>query len=262
MIRDKFLKLQGWMVEQLGLTANELIIYSIVYSYVMKDVASLEAQIPIQAFMEWTGLCKRQVLRICDELQSKGFLKVRKEAGKTSSYRLNYELVEMAKNGKLTSKNKALDGGQNVTSDKMSPVTSTSKSGDIFGKGVVTSTSKSGDIMSPVHPYITTITTKNTTYNSACVRDSYINTNISNYVPPTPRNRKEPSSLPTDTDTEKTRIQLEALKAMSAEGYDTSEHDVLREFPEAYASIDHTGKKPLTELEKALIEKSFDWLHL
>jgi hypothetical protein len=260
MIRDKFLKLQGWMVEQLGLTANELIIYSIVYSYVMKDVAQMEIQIPTQAFVEWTGLSSRQVMRICDKLCIKGFLKIREETGKANHYSLNYELVEMAKNGKLTSGNKALDGGQNVTPDKMSPLTSMSKTPDIFGKSPLTSMSKTPDIMSGVHPYITTITTKNTTYNSACVRDSYINTNIDDYLPPTPRNRKEPSSLPTDT--EKTRIQLEALKAMSAEGYDTSEHDVLKEFPEAYASIGQTGKKHLTELEKALIEKSFDWLHL
>lgn len=260
MIRDKFLKLQGWMVEQLGLTANELIIYSIIYSYVMKDVAKMEAQIPTQAFMEWTGLGKRQILRICDELQERGLLKIRKEAGKPSSYSIDYELVESAKNGKLTLTNKASGCVKNVTSDKMSPVTSMSKSGDIHDTGVVTSMSKSGDIMSPVNSL--QHTTKNTTYNSACACDINNNTKVYIQRPHTAPTAINRSSSSTDKDTEKTRIQLEALKAMSTEGYDTSKHDVVKEFNEAYDTIDTSGKKPLTELEKSLIKKSFDWLHL
>ena len=103
MLDENYYVVQGWMINRLGLSGNELIVYAIIYGFSQNEDQFCE--VGLNYLAEASGSTKRTILRSLDSLIEKGFL-IKKE---------NYI------GGIKFCSYKALC--QNVTgSDKMSPV--------------------------------------------------------------------------------------------------------------------------------------------
>lgn len=180
-IDDKYIALQKWMVTQLELSGNELIIYGYIYSFQFKSFWGKETpdkvtptEIPICDFMAWTGLTtKRGVIYILQSLQDRGLIKVIKTPGHLNSYMVTSEPVIKARKGEYHS------GEAHFTSEKIAPVKKIAPggeenfttSGETDCTGVVKNFSKSGEKISPHSIRNTLNTQKNTRIQSAQTRD-------------------------------------------------------------------------------------------
>lgn len=69
---DNFICIQGWMINDLQLKGNELIVYAIIYGF-----SQVENQVfsgSLQYLAEWTNSTKQGVLKNLKSLQDKGFI--------------------------------------------------------------------------------------------------------------------------------------------------------------------------------------------
>ncbi len=175
-IDDKYIALQKWMVTQLELSGNELIIYGYIYSFQFKSFWGKETpdkvtptEIPICDFMAWTGLTtKRGVIYILQSLQDRGLIKVIKTPGHLNSYLVTSDPVIKARKGEYQS------GEAHFTSAKIAPVKKIAPGGEenfttsseTDFTGVVKNFSKSGEKIAP-HSIRNTFNTKKNTKNTA-----------------------------------------------------------------------------------------------
>ena len=156
-IDDKYIKVQGWMATQLGLYGNDLIIYAYIYSFQFKDIQTSETistEIPLRDFVEWTKQSVRNVMRIIQKLEDKGYIRVISASGKTNSYTINKGIACSAMKGTFkTSDTRDKMSGVvgNVTRDKMSPVplTKCHHTRDKMSPVPLTKSTKTPDKMSP-----------------------------------------------------------------------------------------------------------------
>ena len=100
-IDDKYIKIQGWMVNQLELTGSELMIYARIYSFQFREMEGKDikreakpVEISTRDFMDWTRISKPCVVRSIQRLQAKGLVKVETYSGHISSYSINIEAVK------------------------------------------------------------------------------------------------------------------------------------------------------------------------
>lgn len=68
----KFVKIMPFMVEELGLKGNELIIYAIIYSFSSSDCGRYSGG--IEYLMQWTSLSKQGVINVLQSLRDKGLI--------------------------------------------------------------------------------------------------------------------------------------------------------------------------------------------
>lgn len=173
-IDDKYIKIQGWMVNQLELTGSELMIYAYIYSFQFKELLSKEekkavpTEISIRAFMDWTRLKKRAVIYTLQSLQDKGLIKSNSKPGAMSTYEIVRKSISKAQ-GKR-------GGAIDCTSVKNAPVqkiapggaTDCTGSGATDCTGVVQKNAQSGATDCTTYT-TTTKTTKKTTKTTARV---------------------------------------------------------------------------------------------
>lgn len=174
-IDDKYIALQKWMVTQLELSGNELIIYGYIYSFQFKSFWGKETpdkvtptEIPLRHFMDWTRSNKKNTILAIKRLQAKGYISVVTSPGHVNCYSIIPEVVT-----------KAMSGVSSDTSVKKTPVSKQHQGGVSSGTtsgvssdtGVVSKQHQSGVEMTPQTIHNTFNTKKNTRIQNAQTRD-------------------------------------------------------------------------------------------
>ncbi len=105
-IDDKYVKIQGWMIGQLGLTGSELMIYARIYSFQYKEMdgkdvtkAAKPVEISAKDFMEWTRINKPNVIKTIQRLSEKGLITIFSVPGHVSSYSINIRPIKQVAGG-------------------------------------------------------------------------------------------------------------------------------------------------------------------
>lgn len=75
-----FVTIQGWVINQLGLTSNEAIVYALVYGF------PEGFDKPISYIAQWIGSSERTTQRLLQRLIRDGFIKAELRTGKSTSY--------------------------------------------------------------------------------------------------------------------------------------------------------------------------------
>lgn len=110
--RDDFLLVKWWMVEELGLRGNELLIYSLIWSFSRAEEQRFYGS--IEYIMKWTGASKRTVYYVLNSLLEKGLIIKDEEEYHEhvfAYYRANLELL-----------NKGAAGGEEEKEEADPPV--------------------------------------------------------------------------------------------------------------------------------------------
>lgn len=69
---ENFIVIQGWMISELGLKGNELLIYAIIYGFSQDEETLFKGG--LQYLMDWTNSSKPTVLNALKNLLDKGFI--------------------------------------------------------------------------------------------------------------------------------------------------------------------------------------------
>lgn len=69
---ENFIVVQGWMLKDLGLKGNELLIYACIYGFSQADDQKFTGS--LQYLADWTNSTKRSVLNNLQSLQDKGYI--------------------------------------------------------------------------------------------------------------------------------------------------------------------------------------------
>ena len=69
---NNFIVIQGWMINELGLSGDELLIYAILYGF--SQGGDFSTQIDIKYLADWTNECEYNVELALVSLESKGLL--------------------------------------------------------------------------------------------------------------------------------------------------------------------------------------------
>ena len=106
-IKKDFLDIQGWMVEELGLSGKELMTYAIVYRFSFRSENGCFTK--LEYFKKWLGVSSdTTVIKVLNSLLEKGLITKHERPGCTNVYRVNEDLIddeEGSKNWKGGSKN-------------------------------------------------------------------------------------------------------------------------------------------------------------
>jgi hypothetical protein len=70
--RDNYITIQGWMITDLDLKGNELLIYAIIYGF--SQVSGQAFSGSLQYLADWTNSTKQGVLKALQSLCSRGYL--------------------------------------------------------------------------------------------------------------------------------------------------------------------------------------------
>ena len=251
---DKYIAIQQWMVTQLELTGNELIIYGYIYSYQFKNFWKKETpdkvtptEIPLRDFMDWTRSNKKNTILAIQRLQSKGYISVITNAGHINRYSVNPEVVM-----------KATGGVSSDTSVKKTPVSKQHLSGvsSDTGSGVITTPQwchNDTGVVSPATPH--------------SIRNTKNTQTILEYKKSTHAcEEADASSLSTDTETEpkkeygdysKTEIayfEKQALNRLNETDDETDQKKYLtsnpqEQFPEAFLFMTAKQSPQFTDME-------------
>ena len=71
--RENFITIQGWMLSDLGLKGNDLVIYACIYGFSQVEGQTFEGS--VQYLADWTNSTKRGVMKNLKSLTERGFLK-------------------------------------------------------------------------------------------------------------------------------------------------------------------------------------------
>lgn len=69
---ENFIVVQGWMINELGLKGNELLIYACIYGFSQADDQKFSGS--LQYLADWTNSTKRGVIKNLQSLQDKGYI--------------------------------------------------------------------------------------------------------------------------------------------------------------------------------------------
>lgn len=72
MQRENYIIIQGWMVTDLKLKGNELLVYAIIYGFSQSEGQKYTGS--IQYLADWTNSSKRGIMNALQSLESKGFI--------------------------------------------------------------------------------------------------------------------------------------------------------------------------------------------
>ena len=70
--RENYVNIQGWMITDLGLKGNELIIYAIIYGFSQAENQTFGGS--LRYLMDWTNSTKQTVLNCLQSLIDKGYI--------------------------------------------------------------------------------------------------------------------------------------------------------------------------------------------
>ena len=108
--RDNYINIQAWMITELGLTGNDLIVYAIIYGFSQDNDSVFSGT---RAYLaEWCGTSERSVQRNINSLLEKGLIQQVYHAA--DNRQVHYRAVTSDKMSLVTKCHQA--------SDKMSPV--------------------------------------------------------------------------------------------------------------------------------------------
>lgn len=71
-LNENFITIQGWMVNELGLKGNELIVYAIIYGFSQAENQVFNGS--LQYISDWLNTSKQTVINTLKHLQEKGFI--------------------------------------------------------------------------------------------------------------------------------------------------------------------------------------------
>lgn len=108
--RENYLIVLGWMITDLNLKGNELLVYAIIYGFSQKENQSFEGS--LQYLADWTNSTKQGVLKSLKSLEEKKLIK--KEMVRYNVYKYSAMLNKVYDNAKqsLTS-----DAKQSLTNN-------------------------------------------------------------------------------------------------------------------------------------------------
>lgn len=69
---ENFIVVQGWMLKDLGLKGNELLLYACIYGFSQADNQKFSGS--LQYLADWTNSTKRSVIKNLQSLQDKGYI--------------------------------------------------------------------------------------------------------------------------------------------------------------------------------------------
>lgn len=69
---ENFIVVQGWMLKDLGLKGNELLLYACIYGFSQADNQKFTGS--LQYLADWTNSTKRSVIKNLQSLQDKGYI--------------------------------------------------------------------------------------------------------------------------------------------------------------------------------------------
>ena len=70
--RDNYVVIQGWMLSELNLKGNELILYAVIYGFSQAENQTFSGS--LQYLADWTNSTKQGVMKSLKSLESKGFI--------------------------------------------------------------------------------------------------------------------------------------------------------------------------------------------
>lgn len=259
-IDDKYIALQKWMVTQLELSGNELIIYGYIYSFQFKSFWGKETpdkvtptEIPLRDFMDWTKSNKKNTILAIQRLQAKGYIEVVTKPGRVNSYSVVSKVVTKAMGGVFTA-----TGVSSDTSIKKTPVSKQHQGG--VSSGTTSGVSIDTGVVSKQHQ-------------SGVSSDTTLNTNTFNTQKNTKNTarvaRNDASASLSSTDTEdryedlsKTEIvffEKQALKKLNETDETTGQKlyltkDPRDQFPKAFLFMTAKNTSQFTDTEFELFK--------
>lgn len=143
--KSKYLNIQDWMIDDLHLKGNDLLAYALIYGFSQDDESVYNGSYAY--VMYWLSVDERSAVRILKRLESIGLIKkwkVRVNGVLVNRWSAVTELPEKAPEKVPENPTNSIpqEGGQNVTHDKMSPLTKCQSEG-------WQNVSHGGDKMSP-----------------------------------------------------------------------------------------------------------------
>lgn len=87
---NNFVVVNGFMVDGLGLTGNELVTYAIIYGF-CQDRQSHSVRISF--LQRWVPITRQGMIKIIHDLEKKGFIEINKK-GRLNFYRIRQEPIE------------------------------------------------------------------------------------------------------------------------------------------------------------------------
>ena len=94
--RENYLIVLGWMITDLNLKGNELLVYAIIYGFSQKENQSFEGS--LQYLADWTNSTKQGVLKSLKSLEEKKLIK--KEMVRYNVYKYSAMLNKVYDNAK------------------------------------------------------------------------------------------------------------------------------------------------------------------
>lgn len=106
------LVLHGWMMTELGLSGNDLLVYALIYGFTQTDEQWFRGS--IEYITNWTNASVRTIKYVLRRLEEKELIETRINIGETNSYRVNLGKIENVMNN-LGSAKIASHPSQNCT---------------------------------------------------------------------------------------------------------------------------------------------------
>lgn len=97
--RENYIQIQGWMLTDLKLKGNELLVYAIIYGF-----SQLEHQVfngSLQYLMDWTGASRRTIINVLNSLQDKGLLEKTEELKNNVKFCSYNAIIDFSWNDKI-----------------------------------------------------------------------------------------------------------------------------------------------------------------
>ena len=70
--RESYIVLQDWMIRDLRLTGDELIVYALIYGFSQDNNSCFRGSLRYISY--WTGRCRTTILKILAKLQDRGLV--------------------------------------------------------------------------------------------------------------------------------------------------------------------------------------------
>ena len=141
-----YLVIQSFMIKELGLKGNELLIYAIIYGFSQAEGTTFNGS--LQYLADWTNSSRQTVISILKTLKEKGLIERVGEdvVKKTYIYRAKKEIVkkiDQSKNLTSDSQKTLLEGSKNLTSDSQKTLPNNI---DIINNNINNTTSESENL--------------------------------------------------------------------------------------------------------------------
>ena len=113
---DNYIKIYGFMINNLNLKSNELLAYALIYALAKDDYKPIS----INYFMNWLNVSKHTILKTLDSLIKNDLIKVKSQTTKTNLFLINKSKINLYDN--CTSQNLSSAKTALVTSAEIAPI--------------------------------------------------------------------------------------------------------------------------------------------